>query len=374
MLHLAAQKYKEAQKVAKRLRFNYKKYQIKPWDLKHYRYRIYTTNEEIVGQGYVATKTFETLQLDPRTIQRFYIVFNDIDEDGSGEISKDEFYGYLKIDETAFSDRVFEIIDLDKSGEIDFREFVVCLWNYCTYDQATLSDFAFSLYDEDDGGFLDLAEIQELVNEVFGSAQEGSARVQKVLGILDADGDGVVTKEEFIHFQESCPVLLFPAFRMQQRMREKVLGIDFWEKESVKRWSLTGGRNLSIFEILQAMDRVKVAGTLDKLIKMNEDHDQMEVAKKNRATIVSNAQKIAEMDMLPGMVHGSLLDIPDLADTPENGSQEKRRGSFYRYFLEHDEMGITDQFNQNIADPIIPWIGCEKKRPNPNQQVFTSWG
>jgi Ca2+-binding EF-hand superfamily protein len=57
-----------------------------------------------------------------------------IDSDASGLVDLAEFYRALKLTRCPFADRVFSIMDGDMSGEIDFREFVVAIWNYCSFD------------------------------------------------------------------------------------------------------------------------------------------------------------------------------------------------------------------------------------------------
>ena len=56
---------------------------------------------------------------------------------------------YTTLQPSKFTKRVFSIMDEDGSGEIDFREFVIALWNYCTLGKAALILFAFDLYDND---------------------------------------------------------------------------------------------------------------------------------------------------------------------------------------------------------------------------------
>lgn len=46
----------------------------------------------------------------------------------------DEFHGHLDSQATKFSERVFSILDQDMSGMLDLREFIIGVWNYCTYD------------------------------------------------------------------------------------------------------------------------------------------------------------------------------------------------------------------------------------------------
>lgn len=81
---------------------------------------------------------FRALQLRGREINKLYRVFRKVDMDGSGSISVAELLTHIDVERTKFTERVFSIFDEDGSGEIDFREFVLSLWNYCTHTKATL--------------------------------------------------------------------------------------------------------------------------------------------------------------------------------------------------------------------------------------------
>lgn len=54
----------------------------------------------------------------------------------------DEFHGHLGCQATKFSERVFSILDQNQSGNLDLREFVTGVWNYCTYDSKLVSKVA----------------------------------------------------------------------------------------------------------------------------------------------------------------------------------------------------------------------------------------
>ena len=50
-----------------------------------------------------------------------------MDKDKSGEISREEFQSIPGIEENPLTDRVFSLVDLDKSNAIDFEEFIRAL-------------------------------------------------------------------------------------------------------------------------------------------------------------------------------------------------------------------------------------------------------
>jgi Ca2+-binding EF-hand superfamily protein len=101
---------------------------------------IYTTNVYDNDNVKKDKKQFEALQLTSRDVGRLYNIFQKVDVDGSGTIALAELLAHIDVERTQFSQRVFSIFDEDGSGEIDFREFVLALWNYCTLSRATLGE------------------------------------------------------------------------------------------------------------------------------------------------------------------------------------------------------------------------------------------
>ena len=95
---------------------------------------IFVPNDTVPGQDDSAMLDFKKLDVSPDDINRLFSCFLEIDTDGSGEINLDEFYAHFKLKRSIFSDMAFSLMDEDKSGEIDFREFVLTLWNFCCYE------------------------------------------------------------------------------------------------------------------------------------------------------------------------------------------------------------------------------------------------
>jgi Ca2+-binding EF-hand superfamily protein len=71
-----------------------------------------------------------------------------MDATSSGHVDLEAFYRYFKLERSAFGDRVFSVLDEDGSGTVDFREFVLAVWNMCSMDMTALLRFSFSLFDK----------------------------------------------------------------------------------------------------------------------------------------------------------------------------------------------------------------------------------
>jgi hypothetical protein len=83
-------------------------------------------------------RQFQAMQFSQYEIRRLYNIFHQADMDGSGSIALAELLTHIDMERTAFTVKIFSIFDDDKSGEIDFKEFVMSLWNYCTLTKSTL--------------------------------------------------------------------------------------------------------------------------------------------------------------------------------------------------------------------------------------------
>ena len=219
---------------------------------KKYPQRFFKEDENIPGQGELATKLFHELKLDKEHIDLFYSVFKKIDRDNSNAIDLEEFYRFFKLEPSPFADKVFSLMDEDSSGEIDFSEFVLCIWNYCTFELKALVKFAFGLFDIDGSGSLEKDEVEELIAQVYGDAWSSNMRVQKVVDLIDINGDGVVSFEEFQDFNRKYPCLLFPAFKMQMALRENIYGARWWKTLTIER-ATKNFRSQNIYELLDKM-------------------------------------------------------------------------------------------------------------------------
>eukprot|EP00628_Pelagophyceae_sp_CCMP2097_P040115 CAMPEP_0184268318 /NCGR_PEP_ID=MMETSP0977-20130417/32075_1 /TAXON_ID=483370 /ORGANISM="non described non described, Strain CCMP2097" /LENGTH=658 /DNA_ID=CAMNT_0026574113 /DNA_START=89 /DNA_END=2062 /DNA_ORIENTATION=+ len=163
--------------------------------------------------------------------------FIEIDDDNSGEISNLEFHRWLGFQVTKFSERVFGIIDLDGSGFLDFREYVIGVWNFNTYDASLVAKLAYNIFDVEQTGSLDMSECDALLRMVYNVKRADRALVAK----MDVNGDGQVSMEELMQLVEVHNYILQPAFDVQRALRQRVCGVKYWERESLRRRAYFSG-------------------------------------------------------------------------------------------------------------------------------------
>mmetsp|Transcript_29922 Transcript_29922/g.88973 ORF Transcript_29922/g.88973 Transcript_29922/m.88973 type:complete len:112 (-) Transcript_29922:688-1023(-) len=91
---------------------------------------------------------------------------------------------------------VFNEVDADKNGEIDFDEFTIMMQSTAgdRGERQELVD-AFAVFDEDGSGSTSKAEVKEIM-EKFGQKLT-EAELTQVMKEVDTDGDGQIDFEEF---------------------------------------------------------------------------------------------------------------------------------------------------------------------------------
>ena len=116
----------------------------------------------------------------------------------------------LTLQNSIIAESLFRVFDQDKNGTLSFDEYLQAskVKNLDTPEEKL--NWIFTAFDEDGGGSIDVDEIRDIVEGLFrlgGIEQDEdmiAACVQDVRELIDNDGDGDISKEEFVsHAMES---------------------------------------------------------------------------------------------------------------------------------------------------------------------------
>jgi Ca2+-binding EF-hand superfamily protein len=89
--------------------------------------------------------SFQNLNLREKDIQKFYKIFQQLDEDEDGYIQYHELLTLLNYETTKFSIHIFDIYDVNKVGKMNFVDFVFITWDFCTIEKTSLGKNFFSI-------------------------------------------------------------------------------------------------------------------------------------------------------------------------------------------------------------------------------------
>lgn len=80
---------------------------------------------------------FNIMQLTKYELAAFDEIFHSVDVENTGSIDVDVMLNYLGIKNSFFSERIF-IYDEQCLGRIDFFEFVLALWKFCSFNKESM--------------------------------------------------------------------------------------------------------------------------------------------------------------------------------------------------------------------------------------------
>jgi Ca2+-binding EF-hand superfamily protein len=178
----------------------------------------------------MAVEAVQALDLKAWHLRRLRARFNVIDIDGSGAIDYDEFFESVGENRSPFTDKLFALIDLDGSGTIEFDEYIRVMATYCMFTKDEILRFCFECFDVDKSGTIDEKEFVELCKCINNANPAFPANFKKALEEFDVNEDGLIDYGEFLEIDRRYPLVLFPAFRLQDVMQHASLGETTWLK------------------------------------------------------------------------------------------------------------------------------------------------
>ena len=134
-------------------------------------------------------------------------LFNKMDLNGDGQISKDELYIGLKDFLELSGDKlknnvdiIFNNLDTDHNGFIEYEEFIRAAVNKKIFYSTNYLRFAFDYFDRDKNGCISFDEIKNIffINEKNKKDSKAQEQLKKCFQDSDINGNGNLTFDEFI--------------------------------------------------------------------------------------------------------------------------------------------------------------------------------
>ena len=183
----------------------------------------------------------EALGLTAKQITRLFRNFTRIDVDKSGFISSEELFQALEEEETHLTCALFKMMDIGIHSTNDdgspspsillslsFDDFVRVCSTWCLYTKKDILNFCFDTFDNDSSGFIDENEFKILCTAVNKGSPMFPGNFDAALQMVDDNGDGVIDFREFKALDRRFALMLFPIFRLQQKMQRLTLGERDW--------------------------------------------------------------------------------------------------------------------------------------------------
>ena len=186
----------------------------------------------------MACRTVSKLRLKNKDLRALRKSFEDIDIDESGEIDYDEFLEHMEERRNAFTDAVFRLIDENGDGVLEFDEFVSICGSFCMWNRGEILKFCFDTFDADGGGTIDEQEFEALAKTISHKDPTFPGNFQKALEEFDTNGDGLIDMDEFTTLNQRYPMVLFPMFRLQDKMQTCTLGLRRWNQIMKEQYKL----------------------------------------------------------------------------------------------------------------------------------------
>lgn len=161
------------------------------------------------------------MALDEYEIDLWIDVFSNLDSGRMGRLTLEQVFESLGEHMTDSGKAIFYSIEaVDNEGFLEFGDFLLSVGTFCFFGQEEMLKFLYTTADKTKRGVITQAEYIDLLNDLHPYDKTPAVRVLKV---MKTRPDKEMTFQEFAKVNERYPTMMFPQFRLQKAMRQKVI-------------------------------------------------------------------------------------------------------------------------------------------------------
>uniref|UniRef100_A0A7S3GN15 EF-hand domain-containing protein n=1 Tax=Spumella elongata TaxID=89044 RepID=A0A7S3GN15_9STRA len=168
----------------------------------------------------------DLLALNESELSQWMQVFRSIDKKKASRVTLMDVFEYFEETPTPVTREVFLGAEsLDREGLMEFGDFVRACAIFCLFGKQELIQFLYVFVDKDRVGYMTYEDFSQLLESLHPYEK---LRARRVLKALNHPKDYHVDFKEFSSYCDRFPAAYSPIFNLQNAMRKKTMGIDWW--------------------------------------------------------------------------------------------------------------------------------------------------
>lgn len=245
-------------------------------------------------------------------LELLHQIYRKVDKNGTGFITLDDLFYFITEELTSivypYLERFFLLIEKENAEKVTFIEWLPAASVFCLYTKEKIIRFVFDMLDSDHDNLISKSDLYDFLSLVkFGRKLYPYNYIRVVENLETSRGDQI----NFDQFKKmhtvSIPFVCFPAFRLQEQFREKIIGKKFWKETftKIQRVEAEENRKKQINKLMEEVQRkknLKVIKKLENMPSLNWDEFQEETYKKINTVVRSRNRRISD-GMIPPKVY-----------------------------------------------------------------------
>lgn len=181
----------------------------------------------------LVARAAEFLALTKKELQKLVRLFASMDNDGSGKVSHEELLSFIGVDSTDVAMRIFNFLDDNHDGEIDFPEFMNIISTFCMFGNKEVARMCFSFLGPNEDMQAPVMAAQQFISSLHQVDVDEVPLLKASVEYLrnQATGMNLISLDTFYTMNRLYPKTLYPAMVIRDAMRSRFMGTRWWTRK-----------------------------------------------------------------------------------------------------------------------------------------------